>query len=287
MYVVKTTGICAGILVSALLAACGSGNGGGEGGGDSGGVGNGTGNSAAGTGAAPDDHTSPPPSPGIHGIHVGSLSNGMTHVTFVLDDEEFYILYGIPTGDRLFTFGFFRGDGALNNGSLSSSDVRDYSLTGPMRSGSLSASFNPGISLNGSVTSGSTTLTFTGAPLASSPYNFHTAANPANLAGAWSITGMRGTAIVLNIGTNGSFTGSATGGCSVSGTMMPRASGKNVFDLALTYGPAPCEAPGAAITGAALEYMVADRIQQLVVVGTDSARTSGESFLGTRSVPGN
>jgi hypothetical protein len=275
MRINKTTSIFAGFLVSALLTGCGGGGGGGDGRGGVSGSNNDKGDYGAGADTAP----------GIHGIHVGSLSNGMAHTTFVLDDEEFYILYGVPTNGQLFTTGFFQGDGALSNGSLSSPNVRDFSMTGTVKSGSLSASFNPGVSLNGSVTSGSTTLTFTSAPLANSPYNFHTAAKPANLAGAWGITGMQGTAVVLNIGTNGSFTGSE-GGCSISGTMTPRASGKNVFDLALTYGPAPCGSPGESIIGVALEYILAGGRQQLVVAGADSTRPTGAVFLGTRSVPG-
>ncbi|MDB5771249.1 MAG: hypothetical protein JWM42_1623 [Burkholderia sp.] len=280
MDVNKTTSRCAAFLVSAMLAGCGGGGGGDTRVGDS--------SRSNGIGGPGGDvnNLAPPPTPGIHGLHAGSLtnglSNGLSHAMFVLDDEEFYIMYGIPAGRDLYAVGFFQGDGALNNGSLSAPDVRDYSTTGTVQSGSLSASFKPGVSLNGSVTSGSSTLTFTSAPPPGSPYNFHAAANPANITGAWNIRGMQGMAVVLSIGTNGAFTGSVGVGCSLSGTMTPRASGKNVFDMAFVYGPAPCVSPGVSMMGIALEYRLPDGRQQLVVAGADSGRTMGEAFLGAR-----
>lgn len=72
----------------------------------------------------------------------------------------------------------------------------------------------------------------------------------------------------LNIGPSGSFTGS-TGGCSFSGTTTTRASGKNVFDIALTFGAAPCRQPNHAMSGIALSYPVAGGKRQLVIAGND------------------
>ncbi len=47
-----------------------------------------------------------------------------------------------------------------------------------------------------------------------------------------------GETISLNVGNNGSFSAAGSTGCNFSGTLTPRASGKNVFDVALTFGGA-------------------------------------------------
>jgi hypothetical protein len=271
MNIKNRTGTCAALIFSAILSGCGGGGGG----------------AAAGEDLSPGSGSGPANSilaviPGIHGIHVGTFSNGLSHATFVLDNEQFYTMYGIPFNGDLAAIGFLQGDGTLSNGSFSSTNLRDYSTTGAVQSGSLSASFNPGVSLNGSITSGTSTLTFTSVPPQGSPYNFNTAANPAKIIGAWSLKDMQGYAVAMDVAADGSFTGSSSTGCAFNGTMTPRASGKNVFDLALMFGHAPCALPGVPISGIGLEYLLADGRQQFVVAGANPTRTAGIAFLGTR-----
>jgi hypothetical protein len=257
-------GMCAGLLFSAVLGGCG-------GGGDSG------------SGSASD---MPPTIQAVYeGTFSGGTFDGLAHQTFVLDNYQVYAFYGFPINGLVAT-GFLQGDGTLSNGSFSSNNLKDFSVTGTVQSGTLSASYNQGVSLNGSITSGPTTSTFTGVPLKSSQYNFNTAANPANISGTWSVKDMNADDVTVTIAANGTLNGTFSTGpsatCSFSGTMTPRASGKNVFDLALTFGSAPCALATVQISGVAIEYRLPNGKQQFIVAGTDTTRTTGAAFLGTR-----
>jgi hypothetical protein len=262
MNINNLAGMCAGLLFSAVLGGCGGG------GGDSG------------SGSA----SVMPPT--IHAVYDGTFSggtfDGLAHQTFVLDNYQIYAFYGFPVNGLVAT-GFLQGDGTLSNGSFSSHNLKDFSVNGTVQSGTLSASYNQGVGLNGSIT-GPTTSTFTGVPLTSSLYNFNTAANPENISGIWTLTDMQGATVAMTITLSGTFSGSSAG-CSFNGTMTPRASGKNVFDLALTFDVAPLctlAVAGVQISGVALEYRLSDGKQQFIVAGTDTARTIGAAFLGTR-----
>jgi hypothetical protein len=259
---------CAGLLFAAVLGGCGGGGGGGNG------------DSSSGSGL----RLGPGPfALGIHGTYGGTFSNTLAHQTFVLDNEQFYTFYGISSNGELVATGFLQGDGTLSNGSFSSQNLRDFSTTGTVNSGSLSASFNPGASFNGSYTSGTSTTAFASVPLTTSLYNFDTAANLANITGAWTVKDMQGFDFNVTITASGTLTGSS-GACSINGTVTPRASGKNVFELALTFGPAPCpsQLAGVPINGVALEYVLANGRRQLVLAGTDTGRTKGAALLGRR-----
>jgi hypothetical protein len=215
------------------------------------------------------------------GVYQGTVSNGTAHNTLVLENGQYYTMYGTSTSGVFYVSGFIQGTGTSNNGSFSSTDLKDFYFNGTVVSGSLSASYSPNVSFNGSITEGTSTMTFTGAPLQNSSYSYKTAANLANVVGSWNMTGLRGEAIALSIASSGTFTGSS-GGCSFTGTIQPRASGKNVFDVSLTFGAAPCALPGQSASGVGLEYPLASGQRQLLIAGTNATRANGTAFLGTR-----
>lgn len=217
------------------------------------------------------------------GVYEGSISNGRIHNTLVLENDQFFTLYGNAiAGGGLAVTGFIQGNGKSNNGNFTSTDLKDFFANGTVVSGSLSASYTAKTSLNGSVTEGSSTVTFTGtSPLKNSLYVYEKAANLANIVGAWSLFDLQGSSTALNIVSNGAFTGTSNG-CSFSGTLNPRASGKNVFDLALTFGAAPCRLAGQAANGIAVEYPLSNGTRQLLIAGTNATRTNGTALLGVR-----
>lgn len=243
---------------AALLAGCGGGGGGGS-----------------------DSPSTPPPANAAEGVYEGDISNGLEHNTLVLENGQYYSLYGETINNVFYVYGFIQGTGTANNGSFSSTDLRDYVSSGEVVSGILSASYTPDVSFNGSIKEGSSTVTFTGAPLQGATYNYKTSANLSNIVGAWNMTSLQGEAVTLNIGSSGSFTGSS-GGCSFSGTLAPRSTGKNVFNVSLTFGGSPCLLPGQSASGIALEYMLPTSRRQFIIAGTNAARTSGTAFLGSR-----
>lgn len=251
------------MVFSALGAGCGGGGG-----------------ASTSTGSA-----APAPAPvisaGAEGVYEGSISNGRSHTTLVLENDQFFTLYGSAiAGGGMAVSGFIQGAGKSSNGSFSSTDMKDFLPDGSSVAGSLSASYVPKASFNGSVTENASTVTFTGASLQSSSYTYDMAANQADIVGAWSMIDLQGSSVILNIATSGALAGSVSG-CSFTGRISPRASGKNIFDVALTFGPSPCRLAGQAASGIAVEYLSSGK-RQFVIAATDTARASGTAFLGQR-----
>jgi hypothetical protein len=256
----KVSALAVASVLSSVLVGCGGGGGGG-------------------TPAASAPIT---PASTAEGVYAGTISNGKTHNTLVLENDQVYVMYGTTVNGGIMVSGFLQGNGKSNNGTFTASDMRDYSPSaGTSPNFSLSATYVKNTSFNGTTTDGTTTISFTGGPLQNSLYNYNTAANVANIVGTWSVTDLAGKPVVLNIGASGSFTGS-TSGCTFSGTLKPRASGKNVFDAVATFGLAPCLLPGQTVSGIALEYPLAGGGRQLIIAGTDALRNNGAAFLGAR-----
>lgn len=93
---------------------------------------------------------------------------------------------------------------------------------------------------------------------------------------------LNNTALVsMNVASNGTFTAN-NDGCNFTGTSKPRASGKNVFDVSVTFGAAPCSLPGTKATGIALTYILANGKRQLVAAAVDASRTHNSLVFGTR-----
>lgn len=57
-----------------------------------------------------------------------------------------------------------------------------------------------------------------------------------------------GEAATFAIGQDGAIRGAGLSGCTFGGTASPHGN-KNVLDASITFGPAPCIYPGAALTG--------------------------------------
>jgi hypothetical protein len=215
------------------------------------------------------------------GLYEGTISNGLEHNTVVLDDNRYYAIYGDETESGFVVAGLIQGSGVPNNGSFTSTDLRDYYFDGSVFTGTLSASYREGRSFNGSITEGGSTVTFTGTPPNDSEYNYDTTANLSNITGAWNLFTVQGETITLNIQTSGAFAASSSGGCDFDGTIAPRASGKNMFDVELTFGAAPCAFPDQSANGIAIESLV-DGLRQLVIAGTTADRSGGTVIFGAR-----
>ncbi len=244
-------------ILSLVLAACG-------GGGSSGG------------GA-----TTPPVTTTAEGVYGGTLSNGNSFDGIVLEDGSYYVLSGAGTTTGLTVTSFSQGNSTSNNGSFSSTNLLDFLSTNTVVAGSISASYSAS-SLSGSVTVGGVANTFTGTTPANTSYVYGTVAKLSDIAGAWTLSDMKGGAITATIATTGAFTGTSSTGCAISGTFVPRASGKNVFNFSGTYGAAPCVIPGGIFSGIAIDYLLTNGTRQFIAAGVDAGRTAGTSVFGVR-----
>lgn len=207
--------------------------------------------SMAGCGGGGDDAGSAPSS-NAEGAYAGTLTGSASSAfeLLVLENDEYWSLYGTSSGGTLFVAGFIQGTGMSNIGSFASSNARDFGFSTPVQ-GTVSASYVVGTSIQGTVSAGGQIVTFSGTPIPPASYSYSTPASITDIQGSWSLTALGGAPATLIVSAAGALTGSSQG-CSFSGTITPRASGKNVFNVSLTFGSAPCVLPGQSASGIAI-----------------------------------
>ena len=256
----KTNKTRAGLLAlacAAILAACGGGSGGSD----------------------------PAPFiPTAEGAYTGSLSNSpyKAFELLVLENGDFWSIYGTQSGGSFVVAGFLQGTGTTGSGSFVSTNSKDFGSV-PAASVPTNATFDATAkTISGTIAAPAGTVGFSGAPLPSSIYNYATAASLATVAGTWAATSLTGEKVNLTVAAGGAFTASSASGCNFSGTVAPRASGKNVFNVAVTYGPSPCALAGQAATGIALAYPTGTGQTQWIVAVTDAGRTVGSALFAVK-----
>ena len=218
------------------------------------------------------------------GVYGGNLTGSASSnfQMLVLENDEVWTMYGTQTASQFLVAGFVQGNGTSNNGAYTSSNVRDFGFN-PALAGTASATYNASTkTIAGSFVAGGSTVSFNGGPISDSLYVYNTPAVVSSVAGLWSLTSLTGEGISLTVATTGTFTARSTLGCSFSGSLTPRPSGRNVFNLSITFGASPCALANQAATGIAIAYPLASGRNQLIVAGYNSARTVGTAAFGTR-----
>lgn len=254
----------AALSMSLILAACGGGGGGGS--------------------TAPAATASK-----AEGVYEGSSTSGSALSILALENDEVYALYGTRSNGALTVSGFDWAQGTSSNGTYTSSVAKDYYYTGAVASGSIAASYVANTSFNGTFTGNGQQVGFTSAPPTNTTYVYNTPAVLSTITGSWSGSTLFGESGALIVSANGSsgnlsasFTGSYTGACTATGTVAPRASGKNVFDISLTFGAAPCSLPGSTVSGIAVSYLLTNNQRQLVTIVTTADHAHGSVFFANR-----
>lgn len=247
-----------------LLAGCGGGGGGGNGDGDAG-----TPASAAFS---------------AEGVYGGAL-NGSTTLALqmlVLDNGELWALYGQQASGRLLVSGFFQGGTSASTSGIRATDLRDFGSAPPTVLNLSASTGTAAGTLAGTLATSQGSASFSVAPDPSSLYRYEARALPGTVQGSWTLTTLQGELQSVTVAANGNVTASGSSGCNFSGTVLPRASGRNVFDVVLRFGPAPCLLANQAATGIALAYPLDGGSTQLVVAVHDAARSVGTAAFGTR-----
>lgn len=255
--------LTAGALALVALAGCGGG-----GGGDATPPAGGQGNAAS-------------PAQGVYGGPLTGARIGSFQL-IVLDDATFWVIYGFQLVGSFQAQGFVQGTGTFSTTSFTATSVRDYGVY-PAAVGSASGTFDTAAkTIAGTTAMPSGTVGFSGGPIAGSSYNYATPALLSAVVGNWTIGLSTGETASLSVSAAGAVAVQSSGGCRSSGTVAPRASGKNVFDVALTFGGAPCLLPGVAVTGVAIAYPMANGRTQLLAAAHDGSRTAGFLAAGVR-----
>jgi len=257
-----------GLVVSSALVACG---GGGGGGGD---------DLASGSGTAPSQ--APPQGPATPGVaSPEGLWRGSSTDTFnaprllILESGEVWNVYG--TGNAI--SGVLQGVTSWNGSSISST-VTDFNG----RAGTISASilagnytFNGGALLNAMTLHEGSSVTLTTGFQGS---NYEQPAKLSDIQGYWqALSWSKGSQLPtdVNVASNGDLTVVSLY-CSGSGTVAPRPSGKNVFNLIISFVGGPnCEFNGQTMTGIAFVEPFASGAQ-LIFAGVQPDKLN--AFVG-------
>ena len=224
------------------------------------------------------------PGPSAEGVYGGNLSGSASSnfQMLVLENDEFWVLYGTQSSTTFSVVGFIQGSGASNSGAFTSSSLKDYGVLPPL-AGTASATYNADAkTINGSASFSGRTVGFNGGPIAGSLYNYTSAATLTAVSGTWVVSVSTGESANLSIGSTGGLSILSSLGCSGTGNVAPRASAKNVFNVSVTFGPAPCVLPGGTITGIAIAYPLSNGRTQLIAGGKNAAQTAGFMVFGTR-----
>lgn len=234
---------------------------------------------ACGGGSDDDDETTPVTSSvSAEGVWEGRTAAGTDLSILVLENNEIWTLFGVRTASSLTVLGFNKGAGTQSGSTYSGSGV-EFLANGATTRGTFSATVVPGVSLNGTVT-GAQPVSFSSTPLRSA-YNYNSPAQVSTIVGSWRGQTLGGVVTQVAILANGSVVGSS-GGCEFSGSITPRASGKNVFDVTLRFAGSPCVQPGQTVAGIGLASALPNGQTQLLVAGTNSANTAGTVFFAQR-----
>jgi hypothetical protein len=219
------------------------------------------------------------------GVYAGT-STGGTGSNFeavVLENGDVWSLYGQNSGSTFYVYGFVQGSGTSNNGTFTAASIKDFSSM-PVLSGALTGTYSPtGKTLSGTVSyTNGVKVAFSGGPITGSTYDYNSAPSLSAVTGRWTMTTLQGEGVALNVSSNGTFTLAATSGCTGTGTLSPRSSGKNIFNISVTFGPSPCGAPNLTATGIAVSYPLSTGQTQLIAAATDAGHTIGTAVFGVR-----
>lgn len=248
----KTTRRWPALLAVALLAACGGGGGGGD--------------------------DEPPTLQGVWDTTI--TPGGDVGGVVVLEDGAFWGFSG--PGESIDTL--FQGTVTLSGNALASNNLRVFDLGGGFAdatsvAGTLASNaFNLSASVNGAVSA----VAGTRSPSDAS-YDYNRPAQLGDIVGSWTGAFSTGDTGTVTVQANGTFASTTALGCSFTGTAAPRGSGKNVFNITVSFGAAPCALPNTTGTGIAIaSRATSTEPAVLVVMAVTSNRDAAALYLALK-----
>lgn len=221
------------------------------------------------------------------GAYEGTLGGAgfPTFQLLLLENGTYYLFAGTGSGSAFSAEGLLQGSGTETSAStFASSNARDFAA--PTGSYNLNANFVAQTSISGTLSgNGVGTVTFSGTSVSDTLYNYNTAAHLTDVVGSWDVSVNGAATSTLVVASNGTYSGTDTDGCHYSGTVAPRASGKNVFDVTFLTGAAPCTEPGLSATGVAIVVTVSPGHPKLLVTGVTADRSLAFLVSGTPTPP--
>ncbi len=216
-----------------------------------------------------------PAATSAEGRWTGTTSTGRTVAGLILKDGSYWVFY-TAKGNPYIVAGLVQGTGTSHAGSFGSSNTRDFNLEGvEIRAATMRGGYVPNNSFRGTIAyvTGDTE-SFT------STYDADSESAPNLNLVAGTYVGLRADhhTVTVTVDSAGTLSGSSTDGCTVAGTLSPRAK-RNVFQTSMTLEGGACRQGTETLTGVAL-YDVAT--QRLYSAALNSARTTSYLFSGVK-----
>jgi hypothetical protein len=216
-----------------------------------------------------------PTATSAEGRWTGKTPTGRTVAGLVVHDGSYWLFYTARDNPNILA-GLVQGSGTSHSGSFGSSNTRDFNLEGAgIHAATMSGSYVTNKSFGGTITYfigeiGSFTSTY--------DKDSESAPNLNRVAGTY--VGLRADhhMVTVTVDAAGTLSGHSTDGCTVVGTLSPRAKG-NVFHLSVTFGGGACRDATETLTGVALYNAATNRLYSAAL---NSARTNSYLFLGTK-----
>ncbi|MGE0642371.1 MAG: hypothetical protein AB7P24_01745 [Nitrospira sp.] len=209
------------------------------------------------------------------GRWTGMTPTGRTVAGLVLDDGSYWLFY--TARDNLTVLaGLVQGAGTSHSGSFGSSNTRDFNVDGAgIRAATMRGTYVPNKSFYGTIAyfNGDTesfTSTYDG--------DSESAPNLTQVAGTYAWLRTDNHTVTVTVDSTGTLSGHATDGCTVAGTLSPRAKG-NAFHTSMTFGGENCRQGTETVTGVALYDAATHRLYSAAL---NSDRTTSFLFLGMK-----
>lgn len=224
--------------------------------------------------------SAPPGAEGAYNAKLGSIGNTDINM-HVLENDEYYAVYGVPRAAKFDVWSFVNGTGMSGAVRFTSQDMLDFG-SNPPSAGSIDMAYSAGASLDGTLNTKSGPLSLKFTALAPENYTYAQSVNVSDFNGTWRMDELAHTVGTVTI-SNGSVTGTSQTGCTYNGSIVPRASGKNVMNSTMTYG-ANCPLANATTTGIAFSYLLNQgATRQLVILTKTSDRAGAGMLSGSRA----
>ncbi len=216
-----------------------------------------------------------PTATSAEGRWTGLTPTGRTVTGLVLENGSYWLFYTARDNPHVLA-GLIQGTGTSHSGSFGSPNTRDFHLEDAgIRAGRMSGTYVPKQSFHATIVyfNGETervTSTYDGA--AESPPNLTL------VAGTYAGLHADHHTVTVTFDVAGTLSGHTSDGCTMTGTLSPRAKG-NAFLISMTFGGGACRQRTETLTGVALYEAATNRLYSAAL---NHARTTNFLFLGTK-----
>ncbi|NUY06122.1 hypothetical protein [Paraburkholderia youngii] len=206
------------------------------------------------------------------GFWLGKSSSGRTIAMLVLETGRYFAVYSFNNSVERMIEGTFAVDGP----SIFDRSAVDWNLTGDAYAvpAGIEVWVTTKQKLSAVVEEAHAFETF------KTTYNsaYDTSSSVSEVAGTWAGTVAGSAALTtMTVAGDGSFTG-ASGSCTFSGSLKPRASGKKVLDGTVTFEDTSC-----LWAGTTIDFEAVTANNQMIAAGVRSPRSAAFVFVGIRA----